>query len=257
MDLVLQRLLVALLLLFATTATGESSKTEESAQPEANVENAKQAFQNKAHDRHDRFGSTNGVEVGDNSNDLEVIQLDSRNFGKHLSDGNVWLIEFYSPSCGHCVEFAPAYAEIARHYHAPENKSKKVRVGKINGQVERALVSRFNLYAYPSLFVVSGWSVYEFQEHRTKQHIMDFVETGHKRAEVISMFNSPMGPMGLLQGILISSGHAVSDVFFWAQKAFGLSQMMVGMLLFGACFFGMFIFIVFLAVTIPPRVKRD
>jgi thiol-disulfide isomerase/thioredoxin len=186
---------------------------------------------------------------------LEVIQLTSRNFGKHLSDGNVWLIEFYSPNCGHCVEFAPTYAEIAKYYHGSD--AHKIKVGKVNGEFERALVSRFGIYAYPSIYIVDGWSVYQFQQPRSKKLVMSFAEGGYKRTASISFYASPMGPLGLLQGLLISAGHSLSDFFVWAQRVFGLSPLLVGMILFGSLFLGCFFLIVFLALAIPPRQKRD
>lgn len=182
---------------------------------------------------------------------LDVIQLDSRNFGKHLSDGNIWLIEFYSPNCGHCVEFAPTYAEIARHYHG--NAKQKIKVGKVNGEIERALVSRFAIYAFPSFYVVDGWSVYHFQQPRLKKFLMSFVEGGYKQTASIPFHTSPMGPLGLMQGMLMSTGHTLSDFFVWTQRTFGLSPLFVGMLIFGSMFLGCFFFIVFLALVIPPR----
>ena len=37
------------------------------------------------------------------------IVLTSRNFDSSISDGNVWLIEFYASWCGHCKRFEPTY----------------------------------------------------------------------------------------------------------------------------------------------------
>jgi len=43
-----------------------------------------------------------------------VIQLTSKNFDKSLSDGNVWLIEFYAPWCGYCKKLQPEYSAAAK-----------------------------------------------------------------------------------------------------------------------------------------------
>lgn len=37
------------------------------------------------------------------------IVLTSRNFDSSISDGSVWLVEFYADWCGHCKRFAPTY----------------------------------------------------------------------------------------------------------------------------------------------------
>ena len=62
---------------------------------------------------------------------LKPVDLTARNFHEYIGDGNVWLIEFYSPHCVHCIDFAPTYEDIARTYHDPESKA-GIRVGKVN-----------------------------------------------------------------------------------------------------------------------------
>lgn len=186
---------------------------------------------------------------------LEVVQLNSRNFGKNLTDGNVWLIEFYSPNCVHCVEFAPIYEGIARHYHG--SIAHKIKVGKVNGEVERALVSRFAIYGYPSFYVVDGWKAYHFQQSRRKEFLMSYAEGGYKKSGSMSFYSSPMGPLGQMQGMVMSTGHTLFDLFLWFQRTFGLSSIVVGMILFGSIFLGCFFLIVSLALVIPPRQKQD
>jgi thiol-disulfide isomerase/thioredoxin len=209
---------------------------------------------------------------------LDVIQLTSQNFGKHISDGGIWLIEFYSPHCIHCVEFAPSYEDIARHYHGQrpppppqkqlpsttsktQKKSKKkrrdVKVGKINGEIERALVSRFAIHSYPCFFLIDGWNVYKFDESRQKKTLIAFTDGGYKKYQSISFYASPMGPLGIFQGTLMSTGHIFYDVFQWSQETFGLSALLVGMILFGIMFLGSFFLIVSLALIIPDKPKRD
>ena len=205
---------------------------------------------------------------------LDVINLNSRNFGRHLSDRNVvWLIEFYSPHCSHCVEFAASYADIARHYHSrsssssssssssnrgttQRSKQRRIKVAKVNGEIERALVSRFSISAYPCFFVVDGFRVYKYEGLRLKKNIMAFVEGGYKKESAISFVESPMGPLGIFQGSLLSMGHLFLDIFQWSQVTFGLSPLIVGMILFGIMFLGCFFFIVSLALIIPEKPKR-
>jgi thiol-disulfide isomerase/thioredoxin len=191
-------------------------------------------------------------------NELDVIQLTSRNFSRTLSShrDKVWLIEFYSPQCVHCVEFAPTYNDMARIYHGDDTKY-NIQVAKVNGEVERALTSRFGIYAYPSFFLVDGFSVYQFDQPRMRNMLMAFAEGGYKKTAPIPFYSSPMGPMGLAQGLLIFCGLLMHDLFQWTQSAFGLSPLLVCMMLFGSIFLGCFFCIVILALAIPPRVKRD
>lgn len=164
-------------------------------------------------------------------------------------------IKIYAPWCGHCVTFAPVYADIADEYHSSENR--KIRVGKINGDAEMALMARFGVKSYPSIFVVDGWSVYKFEAPRSKQQLMKFVEGDYKKQAPLPFFKSPMGPIGLAQGTLLALGYRLADVFEWLQSTAGLSPLFAGMAMFGSLFIGLFFCIVFLAIVITPKVKSD
>lgn len=178
-----------------------------------------------------------------------VIELTSRNFGQVFWSRNAWLIEFYSPNCVHCTEFADAYQDIARQLHP------NVSTGRVNGEVERALVQRFSIQAYPSFYIVDGFSVYQFTQPRTKQTVIDFTRN-YKQSSALPILVSPMGPLGLLQGGLVSSGLILSDILESGQSR-GWSPVIVGAALFGSLFLTLFLVIVCLAVSIPARPKQD
>ena len=115
---------------------------------------------------------------------LDVIDLTSKNFGTTvgIGDGNVWLIEFYTPACSHCVQFAPTYQSIAATFHSSPNE--KIRVARVNCSVERALMTRFGIDAFPSFYLVSGWDVYKFEDNRSASSLMDFMRGGYKKKNV-------------------------------------------------------------------------
>jgi thiol-disulfide isomerase/thioredoxin len=185
-----------------------------------------------------------------------VITLTARNFASKVGDGNKWLVEFQSPHCGHCEAFAPTYAAIADIYHA--SPSHKIKVAKIDGNTETALSSRFGVYGYPSFYLVDGWSVYIFDDARNKHKLMEFAEGGYRKQDPIPIYSSPMGPIGLAQGLFISSGIVAGDFFMGVQKKIGLSPVMAGVAIFGAVFYGCFFAIVALSLLVSPmKRKRD
>ena len=77
---------------------------------------------------------------------LGVIELTSKSFGTSvgIGDGNAWLIEFYTPQCSHCRNFASTYASIAKTFHE-DLLNEKVRVARVNCSVEKALLTRFGI----------------------------------------------------------------------------------------------------------------
>lgn len=187
---------------------------------------------------------------------LEPTILTSRNFGRQVADGNVWLVEIYAPWCGHCVSFEPIYKEIAAEYHGSPGKY-KIRIGKINGDAEQALVSRFGVSSYPSFFIVDGFSVYEFDQSRTKSSLMAFAEGGYKKKSPIPWYKSPCGPLGLAQGMILWAGYTMADIFYWLQNKFGFSTVFAGMVMFGTLFIGTFITLVTMAIIFTPKTKAD
>ncbi len=125
------------------------------------------------------------------SSELRVIELTSKTFGSmvEFGKGQVWLIEFYTPSCSHCVNFAPVYENIARTLHSSKTEG-NVHVARVDCSEEKALMTRFGVRAFPSFFLVSGWDVYEFKGNRGATTLAEFAKGGYKKFNVSPIKNS-------------------------------------------------------------------
>jgi thiol-disulfide isomerase/thioredoxin len=164
-------------------------------------------------------------------------------------------ITFYAPWCSHCKEVAPIWEEVAVYFH--KNPDKKIRVGKINGDAERALISRFGVTGFPSFYYIRGYRVYEYDGNRHKLSFIDFAETGYKKASPIPFLSSPMGPLGLCQGLFLHLAYGAFNTLEWMQNDLGFSPFFSIMFLFGSIFIGIFITIVTAAITLTPKDKHD
>mmetsp|Transcript_16535 Transcript_16535/g.18244 ORF Transcript_16535/g.18244 Transcript_16535/m.18244 type:complete len:235 (+) Transcript_16535:103-807(+) len=189
----------------------------------------------------------------DTTIDLGVIDLTSKNFGTTvgMADGKVWLIEFYTQGCVHCRNFASSYESIAKTFHS--NPDEKIRVARVDCGVEKALLTRFGVKAFPSFFLVSGWDVYEFEDSRTTANLINFARTGHKKNKPIPFLNSPMGPMGLLQGTLIFAGTRAMGILEYLQESYGISPLISGVVICMLGVFGGMISIIMLTIFSTPR----
>jgi len=82
----------------------------------------------------------------------------------------------YCIRCVHCQRLEATFEATAKALHAlhaepSRNKGRLVKVAKINGSSERALASRFNIRGFPSIFLVDGWEVRQFDGQRTVSSI--------------------------------------------------------------------------------------
>jgi thioredoxin-like negative regulator of GroEL len=80
-----------------------------------------------------------------------------------------FLVYYYLARCIHCQRLEPTLEAAAKILHSSHTDSseRKVKVGKIDGATERALASRFNIRGFPSIFLIDGWEVREYEGPRT------------------------------------------------------------------------------------------
>jgi len=88
------------------------------------------------------------------------------------NDLNV-LVDFYGLYCGHCVQFAPIYEEIAKRLSTNAN----IRLVKI--EMSQNEVEGVNIYQYPTIMFYPAGSKNQpvlFQETRTPENIINFIK---------------------------------------------------------------------------------
>ncbi len=79
------------------------------------------------------------------------LDINAANFDREVIEwpGRV-LVDFWSPTCGHCLRLMPLIDDIAREYAGA------VKIVKINIMNERALAARFDVQAVPTLVLYDG-----------------------------------------------------------------------------------------------------
>jgi len=81
----------------------------------------------------------------------EVVELDQNTFYKDVLQSNdAWLVDFYAPWCGHCVQFAPHYSKLAK------NLKGKIKCGKVNCDNSPYICREVGIRAYPSVLFYPG-----------------------------------------------------------------------------------------------------
>jgi len=187
-----------------------------------------------------------------------AINLTKRNFDSSISDGSVWLIEFYSPWCGHCKKFAATYENVAETLHGMnKGKEHKIKVAKVDGSKEKALALRFSITGYPAFVLVDGWNVYEFEGRRSKEAMVNFALKKDEKMEPISFIVSPFGPMGQLRALLHRTGTMCLDTYDYLVKSKSMPPTFAVMIM-ASCgvIFGTTVIIV-VGLLLLPKPKID
>lgn len=92
--------------------------------------------------------ATGGSSDKSKSDSNESIELNSRNFDELvLKSKDLWIVEFFAPWCGHCKKLAPEWKKAAN------NLKGKVKLGHVDCDSEKSLMSKFNVQGFPTILV--------------------------------------------------------------------------------------------------------
>ena len=80
-----------------------------------------------------------------------VTELTETSFPLLVAGERVWLLQFYSPWCGHCIASAPTFKALAEAM-----TEDGVDVGAVNCHKWASLCQRFDVRAYPSVRIVGA-----------------------------------------------------------------------------------------------------
>ncbi|XP_058070821.1 protein disulfide isomerase-like 2-3 [Magnolia sinica] len=99
------------------------------------------------------------------------VELTSHNFDELvLKSKELWIVEFFAPWCGHCKKLAPEWKK------ASNNLKGKVKLGHVDCDAEKSLMSRFKVQGFPTILVfgIDKDSPYPYEGARTASAIESF-----------------------------------------------------------------------------------
>jgi len=175
-----------------------------------------------------------------------VVEITNDNFGPLVEDaGDAWLIEFYAPWCGHCRRLEPTYQAVAAKLAG------QVRVGKVDGTQNTALMARFPVRGFPTIFSLRGGVVRELKGPRSEAALTNFALSD--QGEHLSLFSSPLGPLGKLKGKIITISDLVIKLHSKVVKEYKLSPAVVWGLFSIAGLAGTASLVIFILYLFPQR----
>ncbi|XP_044465301.1 protein disulfide isomerase-like 2-3 [Mangifera indica] len=96
----------------------------------------------------ERLGGKTTGGSSDKSEPNASVELNSQNFDELvLKSKELWIVEFFAPWCGHCKKLAPEWKKAAH------NLKGKVKLGHVDCESEKSLMSKFNVQGFPTILV--------------------------------------------------------------------------------------------------------
>ena len=154
-----------------------------------------------------------------NNNDSEFIQgkvtsINSDNISRFLNK-QPSLLEFKATWCSHCQLFNILYEKIA-------SDLPYFRVGAVDIDQNPAVVARFDVTAIPSIFLYKDNKIWKYDGALQAQDVIDWATRGYQTKNSIPLYISPIGPMGVSKGILISLGNSFIKSLPFLTESLGL-----------------------------------
>lgn len=83
-----------------------------------------------------------------NAASSDVVTLTDDNFDDLvLNSGDVWLVEFYAPWCGHCKALAPEWDQAALELKG------SVKLGALDAEANKVKAAEFGIRGFPTIKV--------------------------------------------------------------------------------------------------------
>jgi thioredoxin 1 len=100
-----------------------------------------------------------------------VIKLDSETFNKTIHENDIVFVEFYLPTCGHCVKFVPDYDRVGAHF---KNAGLKVVVAAVDSNDEEELALAHDVHSYPTFKVFIRGEALKYAGERKAESMIAF-----------------------------------------------------------------------------------
>ena len=112
------------------------------------------------------------LHVTDSEKDLDIVN-------KFIKDGKHVFLFIHSESCGHCIEAFPKWRQLKNRL--AHKKREDVLVADINEKVSSDLSSKIMnvgpINGYPTIKYIHGKKVNEFNQERSTDSFMNWIET--------------------------------------------------------------------------------
>ena len=139
------------------------------------------------------------------------------------------------------------------------SKNHGITVGRCNIEINQALAARFKIRGIPTLFLLHKGDVWAYEGMLSKEKIKEFAISSFKFKQSLSLWESPLGPIGQFKGLLIRIGVSLLNFPTFISRMSGFSTSSSFSFIFSSIVLGLFaLLLTFLFVYLTlPKIKDD
>lgn len=115
------------------------------------------------------IGLINNLEI---NLDNGVYALEDSNAKEFIQTQEFVFVKFYAPWCGHCKNMAPAYAQLAQHFH---QDGSKVKIAKLDATVHKQFAEQFGIEGFPTIKLFINGQPIDYNGERSKDAMTAFI----------------------------------------------------------------------------------
>lgn len=170
-----------------------------------------------------------------NSFNHNVLTVISQNITAVLSQQPL-LLEFYAPWCSHCRNFEQSFSILADVLTSEDS----IKVGRVDISANPALASLFEVKSVPVFYYRKENNIWKYENYHelSIEELLQFVRHDHASQQPLSMWRSPIGPVGWSKIVLIHSGEAIANLVPTVANYLGLSHVVAMFVIAIATAFG-------------------
>lgn len=99
--------------------------------------------------------------------DSKIVQLTYKNFDAKITNATeVWIVQFYYPSCRHSINIVPEFEKLSAE---AENE---FAVGVVDCREEMSICLNYDIKAYPTIAFLYKYFIIDYQDQQIAQYIL-------------------------------------------------------------------------------------